>query len=126
MRRRRMEEEERAFTSLPNQHKLRRQRSTSTLLERLARECRKAPVRSLSMCQYSLPSLPSPSSPGEEILRFQRQFVARLGPANSFAPPPPGRVAKSLVSLPSQPKSRLVPRTLLPTDPGTTLMTRDP
>ena len=82
--------------------------------------------RSLSMCQYSLPSLPSPSSPGEEILRFQRQFVARLGPANSFAPPPPGREAKSLVSLPSQPKSRLVPRTLLPRDPSTTLMTRDP
>ena len=77
------------------------------------------------MCQYSLPSLPSPSSPGEEILRFQRQFVARLGPSNTFAPPP-GREAKSLVSLPAHPKSRLVPRTLLPRDPRTALLGRDP
>ena len=75
------------------------------------------------MCQYSLPSLPSPSSPGEEILRFQRQFVARLGPSNTFAPHP-GREAKSLVSLPSHPKSRLVPRTLMPRDPA--LLSKDP
>ena len=77
------------------------------------------------MCQYSLPSLPYPSSPGEEILRFQRQFVARLGPSNTFAPHP-GREAKSLVSLPSHPKSRLVPRTLMPRDPRTALLSKDP
>lgn len=74
-----------------------------------------ASLRSLSMCHYSLPSLPSPSSspssPTDEITKFQRQFVARLGtldrgvstshnllpasnshhllPTSAYHPPPP-------------------------------------